>query len=248
MNVDLKDKVIVITGASRGIGRKLALRLSKENAKVVINYNSSERAAMKLIKEIDKYNTECIALKADVTQPQEVKRICRIINEKYGKVDILINNAGICSDNLLQMMTVSQWQKIIDTNLFGTFICCREFSKFMIRQNKGKIINIASLKGQIGCEGQVNYSASKGGIISMTKSLAKEMGKYNISVNALCPGFIVTDLNRHNKEKIEKAKRITAMKNNPNAMKDLENFIIFASSDLFSGVSGQVFNLDSRIL
>lgn len=248
MNIDLANKVIVITGSSRGIGMNLALRLSKENAKVVINYNKSEQKANDLLNTICKYNKECIVLKTDVTKPKEVRNFHDAVHKRYGKIDVLINNAGVCDDNLLQMMTVTQWDNVIRTNLFGTFLCCREFSKTMIRQREGKIINIASLKGQLGCEGQANYSASKGGIISMTKTLAKEMGKYNVSVNAVCPGFIVTDLNRHNEEKKVKAQNATVMKNNMNAIKDLENFIIYASSDLFSGVSGQVFNLDSRIL
>lgn len=248
MEINLKEKVVVITGSSRGIGKHLAIRLSHENAKVVINYNKNKERAESTIREISQYNKECIAIKADVSSSHEVVQFYHKVCKRYGRVDVLINNAGICDDNLLQMMSVSQWEHVIRTNLLGSFLCCREFSKAMINQKEGKIINIASLKGQLGCEGQANYSASKGGIISMTRTLAKELGRYNISVNAICPGFIVTDLNRHNEEKRRKAKKLTAMKNRMDAMTDLENFIVYISSDYFAGISGQVFNLDSRIL
>lgn len=248
MKIELTDKVVVITGASKGIGSELARVLVKEGATVVINYNKSADRANELLNEIREYNADCIAVKADITDAKEVSEFYHTVYRRFGKIDILINNAGVCNDNLIQMMTIKQWNEVVNTNLFGTFLCCREFSKAMIENKKGKIINIASLKGQQGCEGQVNYSASKGGVISMTKTLAKELGIYNIAVNALCPGFIVTDLNRHNEEKKEKARRVTAMKSSMDSLRDLVNFVIYICSDYFEGVSGQVFNLDSRIL
>ena len=196
MMIDISDKVIVITGSSRGIGRELAIALAKENAKVVINYLNSELAARKLYEEITSYNTNCLLVKADITKLEDVSKLYHKTIDSYGKVDVLINNAGICDDNMIQLMSEKQWRKVLDVNLTGAYLCSRTFSKTMIKQKSGKIINIASLKGQEGCESQVNYSASKAGLIGFTKALAKEFGKYNITVNGVCPGFIVTDLNR----------------------------------------------------
>ena len=143
-------------------------------------------------------------------------------------------------------MSVNQWKEVLDTNLTGTFLCCREFSKIMMKQHSGKIVNVASLKGQEGSYGQVNYSVAKGGIITLTKSLAKELGKYGVSINAICPGFVLTDLNLNNNEKRLIAEQKSVLKLD-SALQDCVNFIIVMSSEMFMGISGRVFNLDSRI-
>ncbi|OBZ14197.1 hypothetical protein A8L34_09560 [Bacillus sp. FJAT-27264] len=246
MIVDVSNKVIVITGSSRGIGSELAKTFAKEKSKVVINYFKSKDKAQKLFREISQYNQDCMLIKADVTNPSDVARMYDTVINKYGCVDVLINNAGVCDDNLIHMMPIEQWQKVIDVNLTGTFLCCREFSKIMIKQKFGKIFNMASLKGEEGAVGQINYTASKAGIISLTKTLAKELGQYNIAVNAVCPGFIVTDLNRNdkNKRKIAENKSILPINDDLNY---LTNFLIYISSNLFTGISGRVFNLDSRL-
>ena len=246
MVVNVSNKVVVITGSSKGIGKSLALAFAKEQAKVVINYFQSETEAQQLNDDISKYNNDCMLIKADVTKPSDVSGMYHEVVNKYGCVDLLINNAGVCDDNLIQMMPLEQWQKVIDVNLTGTFLCCREFSKIMIKQKYGKIINIASLKGQEGSAGQVNYTASKAGIISLTKSLAKELGQYNIAVNAVCPGFVVTDLNRHDDTKKSKAENRSLLSIDY-GLHDTINFLIFMSSSMFSGISGRVFNLDSRL-
>lgn len=246
MNIDVSGKVIVITGASKGIGAALALAFAKEQAYVVINYFHSENKAKELYNEIQRKNNNCILVKGDVTNPKDVLNLYKETIDTFGRVDVLINNAGVCDDNLAQMMTLKQWNKVIETNLTGTFLCCREFSKAMIRQKSGKIINIASLKGQEGCIGQANYAASKAGVIALTKTLAKELGKFNISANAICPGFIVTDLNRHNIIKKLSAER-SSMLGHEQSLGDLINSIIFLSSDLVAEVSGRLFNFDSRI-
>lgn len=247
MNTDISNKVVVITGSSRGIGSELALAFAKERAIVVINYCHSKEKAKGVYKQVLKYSTNSIMICADVTNPYDVATMCCKVVEKFGRVDILINNAGICDDNLIHMMSLCQWKKVIDVNLTGTFLCCKEFSKIMINQCVGKIINIASIKGQNGSVGQVNYSASKAGVIGLTKALAKELGQFNISVNAVCPGFIVTDLNRYNAKKIEIAKKKSLLSFD-NALKELIDFIIYASSDSFSQVSGRIFNIDSRMI
>lgn len=245
--MEVSDKVIVITGASKGIGRELAKSFAKENAKVVLNYFHSEQQAKNIFEDISRYNAECFLIKADVTNPLEVSKMFDEVVNKYGNVDVLINNAGICDDSLIQVMSYKKWENVINVNLTGTFLCCREFSKIMIKQRTGKIINIASLKGQEGCSGQVNYSSSKAGIIALTKSLAKELGQYSISVNAICPGFIVTDLNRNdaNKIRIAQSRSLLSIED---SLSDLVNYLIYMASDKFVGISGRVFYLDSRVM
>lgn len=246
MNINLKNKVVVITGASRGIGREMALRYSSEGASVVINYYKSYDKTLQLYEKITSFNPKCIMVKADITNPEQTINLYKQTIKNFGRVDILINNAGICNDNLIQIMTKKQWDDVINTNLNGTFVCSKVFSRNMIKNKEGKIINIASLKGQIGCEGQVNYCASKAGIIGLTKALAKELARYNISVNAVCPGFIKTDLNRMDSKKIEQAKRMSLLDLDMN-LDNLINFIIYMSSDNFNSITGQIFNIDSRV-
>lgn len=245
MNIDISGKVVVITGASKGIGAALALAFAKEQAYVVMNYYHSEKEAIELFNKIRKENKNCLLVKGDITNPKDVSNLYKNTIDRFGKVDVLINNAGICDDNLVQMMTLKQWNRVIETNLTGTFLCSREFSKAMIHQKYGKIINIASLKGQEGCVGQANYSASKAGVIGLTKTLAKELGKYNIAVNAVCPGFIKTDLNSINasKEMIAKKRNLFDIKDN---LQDLKKFILYLSTNNIKGVSGRIFNIDSR--
>lgn len=246
MLVDVSEKVVVITGSSKGIGAELAKTFAMENAKVVLNYCNSKRNAESIFENIKSYNSNCILIKADVTKSDEVSHLYHETIKSFNRIDVLINNAGICDDNLIQMMTLEQWQKIIDVNLTGMFLCSREFSKVMIKQKSGKIINIASIKGQEGSAGQVNYSASKAGVIGFTKALAKELGQYNIAVNAICPGFVVTDLNRHNEDKkiIAEKKSLLPIEK---SLDELIRFLIFLSSDNFSVTSGRIFNLDSRL-
>lgn len=247
MLVELQRYVVVITGASRGIGAELARKCAKEGASVVINYKNNDEYANALLREISEYNENCVAVKADVTKKEEVSILQQTVKFKYGRIDVLINNAGICDDNLIQMLTEDQWEVVLNTNLTGPYLCSRSFSKMMIHQKSGKIINISSLKGIEGCAGQTNYSASKAGLLGFTKALAKELGIYNISVNAICPGFIVTDLNRHNKQKrdIAMSRSLLPIEN---CMEDVINFIVYIISDKCKGVSGQVFNIDSRLL
>lgn len=247
MNINLIDKVVVITGASRGIGREMALRYSAEGASVVLNYNKSYDKALELYEDIIRYNSKCIMVKADITNQVETRRLYNETINNFGRVDIVVNNAGVCCDNSILKMKKKQWDNVIDINLSGTFIISKIFSKIMIKNKSGKIINIASYKGQTGCEEQVNYCASKAGVIGLTKALAKELGRYNISVNTVCPGFIETDLNRSNKKKIEIAKSMSLLDINLN-LNNLINFIIYMSSDNFNAVTGQIFNIDSRIL
>lgn len=247
MIVDVSNKVVVITGSSRGIGKEVTMRFAQEQAKVVINYLNSYKEALDLYEEIHEFNKDVILVKADVTKQNDVKILCYETIKAFGRVDVLINNAGMCSDNLIPLMTEEQWKQVIDVNLNSLFLCCRVFAKEMIKKHQGKIINIASIKGQLGSEGQTNYSASKAGVIGFTKALAKELGVFNISANAVCPGFVVTDLNRNNHKKREIAEEMSALEVG-SSLEDLLSFLIYLSSQKMNSVSGRVFNIDSRII
>lgn len=246
MDVRLEKKVIVITGSSRGLGKEMVIRLAEEGANVVINYCKHEDCAMELYNKIKKVNLNCMVVQADVTKEKDVQKMYDMVMREYSKIDVLINNAGKCDDNYLPFLNYSQWNDVITTNLDGIYWCTRVFSKKMIECRQGKIINIASLKGQIGSEGQCNYSASKAGVIGFTKSIAKELGRFGVSVNALCPGFVLTDLNRENISKMEMAQKMSIIKKN-SSLEDLLAFVTILCSDVLNGISGQIFNLDSRI-
>lgn len=248
VNLNVDGKVVLITGASHGIGAALAEKFSLEGALVIINYyKSTSDEVQQILTRCAEFNTKVFTVKADVRDLHQVQEMHRLIYRKFGKIDVLINNAGVCQDSLIQTMREDIWDDVIDTNLKGCFICCKEISKTMIKQKYGKIINIASLKGIIGSLGQVNYCASKAGMIGLTKALAKELGGWNISVNALCPGFIITDLNKHDSYKQERAISQSVLKNASSSLSDLIHFTLLMASDSISGISGQVFNLDSRI-
>lgn len=247
MKVDLRGKVFVVTGSSRGIGRELVRQLASEGAKVVINYNTHEKDAYNLHLELRQKHLTSIVVKADITNEKDVIHLVSTVLEEYKTIDGLINNAGINSDSEITEMTYSEWNDVLMTDLSSVFLCAKYVGKAMIKQKQGKIINIASYKGQIGCEKQANYCAAKGGVISLTKSLAKEFSKYKISVNSICPGFIVTDLNRNNPEKISIAKSKSYLGIERN-LETLLNMITFMLSDNFINITGQNFNLDSRMI
>ena len=190
----LKDKVAVVTGASRGIGKAAALALFSQGAKVVINYARSNDAAEATVKEITESGGEAIAVRADVSKNEEVDNLIKTTLDKFGRIDVLVNNAGITKDTLLLRMKPEQWQAVIDINLTGVFLCTKAVSKTMLKQRSGRIINIASVAGQMGNPGQANYSAAKAGVIGFTKTVAKELANRGVTVNAVAPGFIETDM------------------------------------------------------
>ena len=243
----MKEKVVVITGASKGLGRELAISFAKSGAIVIGNYKSDETHANKTESLLKEINSKSCMIKADITDRNEVLEMYKVVNNKYKKIDVLINNAGKNDDDFVFFLSEERWDNVIDTNLKVTFLCSKYFGKKMIQDKRGKIINIASLKGQLGSEGQTNYAASKAGIIALTKSMAKEMGKMNVSVNAICPGYIKTDLNRTNSYKCKIAEEMSALKIEF-GLEDFVNFVVFIASDYVQGISGQVFNIDSRIM
>lgn len=191
---DLKGKVALVTGASRGIGRHIALQLAQRGADVAINYRSRKPEGDEVAKEIEATGVRALAFKADLSKMPEARSLVRQVRDQWGRIDILVNNAGITKDKSMKKLTDDDWNDVLDTNLGSVYATCSEVLKIMMDQKYGRIINITSFVGQAGNFGQANYAASKGGIIAFTKTLALEMAKYNITVNAIAPGFTETEM------------------------------------------------------
>ena len=190
----LQDQVVLVTGASRGIGRAIALSLAAAGAKLAINYAQSAEAAQQVVQEIVAQGGEAIAVAGDVSQPATVDTLFAQIQSQWGRLDVLVNNAGITRDGLLLRMKPEDWQQVIDLNLTGAFLCLKAAAKIMVKQRRGRVINITSVVGIAGNPGQANYSAAKAGLIGLTRTSARELASRNIIVNAVAPGFIATQM------------------------------------------------------
>src|SRR5208282_6363446 len=190
----LDGKTALVTGASRGIGKAIALELAREGARVALNYQSSDAKAQEVIDEIGKLGGSAVLMKANLSDPKEARALVRHAAEQFGHLDVLVNNAGITRDKMLPKMTDEDWVEVIQTNLNSVFFCTSAAIPIMSAQSYGRIVNIASMNGQIGAVGQANYSASKGGIIAFTRTAALELARFNITVNAIAPGFTETDM------------------------------------------------------
>jgi acetoacetyl-CoA reductase len=199
----LQDRVVLVTGGSRGIGAEIAKELAAQGATVAINYVSNADRAQEVVREISSYNSKVTAVQGDVSNPDAMKRVYEEVMETYGKIDILINNAGITRDAKFVNMTEEQWNEVITTNMNSLFHLTKLVLPNMIEQNYGRIINISSIIGQAGGFGQTNYSAAKAGMIGFTKSLALEVARYNITVNCVCPGYTFTDMVAAVPEKVQ---------------------------------------------
>jgi 3-oxoacyl-[acyl-carrier protein] reductase len=246
----MKEKVVIITGASRGLGRALALRFSRDRRRVLVNFKEKEEGARAVSEEINKSGGKAIAFRADVRDPEKVKEMIDLVIKEWGRIDVLINNAAIIKDQLLIKISPSDWDEVIGTNLKGPFNMIRAVSKAMMRQKEGHIINIASISGLTGRAGQASYSASKAGLIGLTKAVAKELGRYNIKVNAVLPGLLMTDMIHGSRLKAEGSFRETALKESAlERFSDIDMVTEFISDLIeIDSISGQVFNLDSRII
>ena len=192
----IEGKTAIVTGASRGIGKAIAISLAKEGAEVIINYSSSPENANKVVSEINEFGGKAYPLKADISNENSVNELIKKVLEKHNKIDVLVNNAGITKDGLLMRMKTDDWQKVLDLNLSGVFYCTRAVSRQMLKQKSGRIINITSVVGLMGNPGQANYSAAKAGVVGLTQSSAKEFASRGITVNAVAPGFISTDMTK----------------------------------------------------
>mgnify|MGYP002405548319 CR=1 FL=1 len=240
----LQGKCAVITGASRGIGREIALKYAKEGANIVLNYRNSEEEALQLKEELDKLGTNTLIIKANVSDFEEAEKLIKEAKEAFGRVDILVNNAGITKDNLIIRMKEEDFDSVIDVNLKGAFNCLKAVTPIMIRQKEGKIINMSSVVGVVGNAGQVNYSASKAGLIGMTKSLAREIGGKNINVNAIAPGFIDTDMTKVLSEDQKKNIISQVPLKRLGHVEDIANLALFLGSDQSNYITGQVIHVD----
>lgn len=243
----LKDKVALVTGASRGIGKAIAIALAHQGAKVAINYSSSDDAAIEVCEIIRKNGGRAEIFKAKVNVEEEVDSMFAAIEEKLGSVEILVNNAGITKDNLLMRMKTEEWDNVIDVNLKGAFLCTRRVLKGMMKARYGKIINISSVVGFSGNAGQFNYSATKAGIIGMTKSAALELGSRGIRVNAVAPGFIETDMTAVLTDEVKAAYMEKIPLKALGKVEDIANAVVYLASPLSDYMTGQTLHLNGGL-
>jgi len=240
----LKNKTAIVTGGSRGIGRSICIALAKEGANVVTCYAHGADGANETIKLCEEYGVKGLAIQADVANNDDVASMIAKVKEEFGSIDILVNNAGITKDNLILKMNEDDFTQVIDTNLKGAFLCIQNVSKIMLKQRSGRIVNISSVVGVRGNAGQVNYSASKAGLIGMTKSVAKELASRGITVNAVAPGFIETDMTAKLSEAVvEESLKAIPMKCMGNG-DDVANLVAFLASDNARYITGQVICVD----
>ena len=242
-----EEKTVLITGASGGMGKAMAKKFSENRAKVALNDISAREEKLKeLVKEIEDNQGVAEYFLADVSSFKEVEKMIEDIKQKFGKIDILINNAGITKDRTLAKMTQEEWQKVIDVNLTGVFNCTKAALPLII-QNQGKIINISSLVGLRGNFGQVNYAAAKAGIIGFTKSLSKELGRFGVTVNAIAPGFIETPLTEDLSEELKvMVKKLTSL-GRFGKPEEVAEAVIFLASDKSNFITGAVLNVDGGL-
>ncbi len=242
------DKVAMITGATRGIGKQIALTLANEGYNIVLNYRTENDELIQAKNEIESKNVKCLTVQGDVTNFEDCKQMIESAIKEFGKIDVLINNAGITKDMLLARMKKEDFKQVIDVNLVGTFNMTKNVISYMMKARNGRIINISSVVGIAGNAGQTNYSASKAGIIGFTKSLAKEVASRNILVNAVAPGFIETNMTDVLKQEVkdEIAKNIPLKR--MGTPKDVANVVKFLASEDSSYITGQVISVDGGMI
>jgi 3-oxoacyl-[acyl-carrier protein] reductase len=239
----VQDKVALVTGASRGIGRSISLALAAQGAKIVavdIDLKSTEDFVAELIKS----GAEAVAVQGNVTVGADVENMVKVAKEKFDRVDILVNNAGITRDGLLLRMKDEDWDAVLDVNLKGAFLCSRAVAKIMSKQRNGRIINIASIVGQMGNAGQANYCASKAGLMGLTRSNARELAKRNITVNAVAPGFIATDMTDALPEQVRQDLAAQIPLERLGSADDIANAVLFLASEHSNYITGQVIGVN----
>jgi len=240
-------KNAIVTGAARGIGKAIALRLAKEGLNVVVSDVLLE-SAQQVAEEIQEIGAKSFAIKTDVSKTSDVERLVKTTVEEFGSVDFLINNAGVTRDNLAVRMSENEWDMVLDINLKGTFICSQFAAKEMIKRRFGRIVNLASISGILGTAGQANYSSSKAGIIAFTKSLARELGKRNICVNAIAPGFVLTEMTENLSDKIKDDYITNIPLKRAGTPDDIAEVVRFLISPSASYITGTVINVSGGLL
>ena len=244
----LTNKTAVVTGASRGIGRSIAIDLAKKGANVVVNYSGNEAKANEVVDEIKALGQQAFAVKADVSNAEEVQALMKQAVDTFGSIDILVNNAGITKDNLLMRMKENEWDDVININLKGVFNCTKAVTREMMKRRSGRIINVASVVGVCGNPGQANYVAAKAGVIGLTKTTAKELASRHITVNAVAPGFISTDMT----DKLDENVQTEMLKQIPlarfGAPEDISNVVVFLASEGAGYITGQTIQVDGGMV
>jgi 3-oxoacyl-[acyl-carrier protein] reductase len=246
--MDFKDKVAIVTGGSRGIGRAICLLLAEQGCQVFMNYSRDEKAAQAVVKAAEKFSGAIKPVQADVTDPAQVARMMDHVEKEGKRIDILVNNVGMIKDGFLMLMGEGDWADVLKANLTSVYLCCRAVIRKMIPHKQGKIINIASVSGIIGTAGQVNYAAAKGGVIAFTKSLARELGPFNIQVNCVAPGLIETEMTeKMPKEQVEAIVRSTSL-NRMGKPEDVAWAVLFLASQQADYITGQTIVVDGGIV
>jgi 3-oxoacyl-[acyl-carrier protein] reductase len=246
--MDLKEKVAIVTGGSKGIGRAISLLLADQGCRVFMNYARDDKAAQAVVKAAKGLSGEVIPVQADVTDPTQVAQMMDQAEKEGKRIDILVNNVGQIKDGFLMLMGEGDWEEVLNTNLTSVYNCCRAVVRKMIPNKQGKIINIASVSGIIGTAGQVNYAAAKGGVIAFTKSLARELGPFNIQVNCVAPGLIETEMvAQMPKEKVEAIVHSTAL-NRMGKPEDVAWAVLFLASSQTDYITGETIVVDGGIV
>ncbi len=240
----LNEKVALVTGAGRGIGRAIAIKLAKEGAFVVVNYNGSKEKALETMEEIKKAGGDAIVYGCNVADFDACGEMITALVKEYGHIDILVNNAGITRDNLLMKMGEEDFDRVIDVNLKGCFNTMRHISRQLLKQKSGKIINISSVTGVMGNPGQANYCASKAGIIGLTKSAARELGSRGITVNAVAPGFIETEMTKDLSDTIRENMKEQILLKRTGSAEEVAGVVAFLASEAANYITGQVISVD----
>ena len=246
--IDLSAKSAVVTGGSRGIGRAVVLRLAQQGADVCFSYRDNAAAAEEVVGEVTRMGRTGISVKADVTQPEAAEELIKAALESFGKVDILVNNAGVTRDDLIMRMTVDTWRLVLETNLFGAFYTLKAVTRPMLRAKGGRIINMTSVSGQAGQEGQANYSSAKAGLIGLTKAAARELASRNITVNAVAPGFVLTELTQDLPEKLLDLARERTPLGRFGTPEDVAQAVAFLASEEAAYITGQVLAVDGGLV